>query len=130
MLRQDFLIHNEVRRELVRTQAFVEKIKSGTTRGVVYLGGEFRIRLVGAKLAREKYHDVLISTLIALEKRLRRISGVVDIVFQFSNIQKFGGFWRPVLSRTKTAGPVYILPTEDLEITEEEPVQEEGEGSP
>jgi len=38
MLRSDFVVHNEVRRELVRTQASLEKIQFGVTRGVVYFG--------------------------------------------------------------------------------------------
>lgn len=94
MLRRDFSIYNEVRRELARTQANLEKTQFGVTRGVIYFGGEFRVQTGPTKLSGQRYFDALISTLVALEKRLRRVSGVVDIYFRFNNINKRGGFWR------------------------------------
>ena len=94
MLRSDFLVLNEVRRELARTQANSERIQFGVTRGVIFFGGEFWIRIGVKRLDGEKYFDVLVSTLIGLEKRLRRIPGVKDIFFRFNNIEKQSGFWR------------------------------------
>jgi hypothetical protein len=109
MLRSDFVVHNEVRRELVRTQANLEKIQFGVTRGVVYFAGEFWVRVGVRKLDGEKYFDVLVSTLVGFEKRLRRIPGVSDIFFRFTNIEKSGGFWRRVDVKPKmrevTRGP-------------------------
>ena len=103
MLRSDFVVHNEVRRELVRTQASLEKIQFGVTRGVVYFGGEFWVRIGVRKLDGEKYFDVLVSTLVGLEKRLRRIPGVADIFFRFTNIEKSNGFWRRMDTKPKIA---------------------------
>ncbi len=120
MLRSDFLIHNEVRRELTRTQVSLEKIQFGVTRGVVYLRGEFRVQIVLKALDRKKYYDVLISTLIGLEKRLRRVPGIVDIVFQFTNIQKYGGFWRPPATKLRSRRSVYVVVQDNGDIIEEE----------
>ena len=103
MLRSDFVVHNEVRRELVRTQANLGKIQFGVTRGVVYFGGEFWVRIGVRKLDGEKYFDVLVSTLVGLEKRIRRIPGVADIFFRFTNIEKSNGFWRRMDTKPKTA---------------------------
>ena len=114
MLRSDFLVHNEVRRELVRTQANLEKIQFGVTRGVVYFGGEFWVRIGVRKLDGEKYFDVLVSTLVGLEKRVRRIPGVADIFFRFTNIEKFGGYWRRVNAKPKP-GPVTRGPARHVE---------------
>jgi hypothetical protein len=126
MLRSDFVIHNEIRRELVRTQANLGKIQFGVTRGVVYFGGEFWVRISVRKLDRERYFDVLVSTLVGLEKRLRRIPGVADIFFRFTNIEKFGGYWRRMNAKPKT-GPVTGGPARHVEIIEDaESLREEG----
>lgn len=81
MHRSDFLILGEVRRELARSETILESIKFSIQMGVKNLDGK-------------KHHDALVGTLVALEKRLRRVPGVRDVIFRFSNIQKTGGFWR------------------------------------
>ena len=106
MLRSDFLIHNEVRRELARTQANLERVHFGVTRGVVYLGGEFWIRTGLRQLDGQKYFDALIGTLVALEKRIRRVPGVIDIFFRFTNIEKKSGFWHRTHAKPKSQGTV------------------------
>ena len=108
MLQSDFMVFNEVRRELVRTQADLGRIQFSVTQGVIYFGGEFWVRVGVKKLEGQKYFDALVSTLIGLEKRLRRIAGVADIFFRFNNIDKRGGFWhrpdtRPKSSTTRPA---------------------------
>ena len=121
MLRSDFLVHNEVRRELVRTQANLEKIQFGVTQGVVYFGGEFWVRMGLRRLDGQKYFDTLISTLIGLEKRLRRIPGIKDIRFAFNNLEKQSGFWHRSAVNTKpigTGGPGPTINRGRLEATE------------
>jgi len=102
MLRSDFLVHNEVRRELARTQANLGRIHFGVTRGVIYFGGEFWVRIGLKKVDGQKYFGVLVGTLVGLEKRLRRIPGVTGIFFRFSNIEKQGGFWRRASLKMKS----------------------------
>jgi hypothetical protein len=129
MLRSDFLVLNEVRRELARTQANLERIQFGVTRGVIFLGGEFWIRIGVKRLDGEKYFDALVSTLIGLEKRLRRIPGVKDIFFRFSNIERQGGFWHRANSVRKQSTGIR-LPTRGVETPDkDEPTEGRDEES-
>jgi hypothetical protein len=105
MLRSDFLILNEARREVARTEVILERMHLGVTRGVIYFGGELLIRMGVKRLDGQKYYDVLVGTLVGLEKRLRRIPGVADVFFRFTNIEKYGGFWRHVKTKTSSAHP-------------------------
>ena len=78
MLRSDFLVLKEVRRELARTRADLKKIQCSVIRGVIHFGGEFLIQMGVKNFDGHRYFDILVSTLVGLEKRLRSISGVVD----------------------------------------------------
>jgi hypothetical protein len=118
MLRTDFLILNEVRRELARTQVDLQRIQFSVTRGVIYFWGEFWLGVVARKLDEEKEFDALVSTLVALEKRLKRVPGVVDIYFRFNNVHKYGGFWRRTRVKTRSADTMFVL-TQDEELAEE-----------
>jgi hypothetical protein len=104
MIRSDFVILSEVRREVARTEAVLESIQFGVTRGVVYFAGEFWIRMGVRNLERQKYYDALVSTLVGLEKRIRRIAGVRDIFFRFTNVDKQGGFWRRLKTKKASRG--------------------------
>lgn len=115
MLRSDFLVHSEVRRELARTQADIEKIHFGVTRGVIYLGGEFSIQMGVRNFEGQRYFDILVSTLVGLEKRLRRIPEVVDILFTFNNVGKHGGFWHHVQTRSAHIAPILTKDVETIE---------------
>jgi hypothetical protein len=123
MLRTDFLILNELRREVARTQTELRRIQFSVSRGVVYLWGEFWLVARARRLDGEKEFDILIGALVGLEKRLRRIPGVRDIYFRFTNVQKCGGFWRRGNIRATSPGTVFAC--EDLEKTEESGFREE-----
>jgi len=99
MNKEDFVIQSEVRRMIVRANIDQTKIDFGTVRGVVYFRGIFQpINLPsGSNEAMETYVS---KTLFSFEKKIRSISGVSDIVFQFINWKKEQGHWIPVrLSR-------------------------------
>jgi len=72
----------------------MEEIQFGVTRGVVFLVGQFRVQTPVRTINKQKSYEILVGTLIALEKRLRHIQGVKDIYFRFKNVHKSGGFWR------------------------------------
>ena len=93
MERNDASIFTEVRRELARTPVRLEEIQFGVTRGVIFLGGQFQVQTRVKTINKQKYSEILVSTLVALEKRLRQIKGVKDISFKFNNVHKSGGFW-------------------------------------
>jgi hypothetical protein len=94
MERSDASILTQVRRELARTPARSEEIEFGVTRGVIFLAGQFHVQTRVRTINKRKYFEILLSTLVALEKRLRQIPGVKDITFRFKNVHKSGGFWR------------------------------------
>jgi hypothetical protein len=94
MERSDASILREVRRELARTPVRLEQIQFGVTRGVIFLGGQFQVQARVRTTNKRKYFEILVSTLVALEKRLRQIKGAKDISFRFNNVHKSGRFWR------------------------------------
>jgi hypothetical protein len=119
MLGTDFLILNEVRRELIRSRIDFEKIQFSVTRGVVYFWGEFWFGVGTRRLEERKEFDMLVSGLVGLEKRLRSIRGVLDIYFRFNNIHKYGGFWRRARVKARSAGTVSINPERKQDVVKE-----------
>ena len=100
MIKEDFIIQTEVRRMLIRANIDYSKIDLGTVRGVVYLRGFFnlsRIPLGDEGRARE----FMAKTLYSLEKKVKNISGVTDVVFQFVNWKKEVGQWIPIQWKRK-----------------------------
>ena len=116
MLNQDFIIQSNVRRILVRSSIDYTRIDLGTVRGVVYFNGVFRLAGVTPE-GREKrdqeltyrdipalikrQHETVARTLYTLEKRVKGVPGVLDVVFQFSNWRKEKGQWVPVKEKEK-----------------------------
>ncbi len=101
MLKEDFVIQSQVRRILVRTNVDYSKISFGTIRGVVYFRGFFTVTRVYfhgdvSKDREFRTRDYTIKTLSSLEKKVRALPGVSDVIFQFSNWRKDRGQWAPV----------------------------------
>ena len=101
MLKEDFVIQSQVRRILVRSNVDYTKFDFGTVRGVVYFRGGFK--LVGTSsdgddLTNQNIRamELPVKILISLEKKVRNLPGVVDVVFQFVNWKKDVGRWIPV----------------------------------
>jgi len=95
---QDYRINAEARRLLVSRWVDVSVLQIGTTNGVVYLLGNFE-PVVEDALQRAGYPPEpnpvqrLLRLVGLVEKELRRIPGVRDIVFNLRNIRKKGGTW-------------------------------------
>lgn len=101
MRKEDFVIQSQVRRILVRTNVDYSKLSFGTVRGVVYFRGFFsvtRVYLHGDDLKDRDFRtrDFTIKTLTSLEKKVRALPGVSDVIFQFTNWRKDRGQWVPV----------------------------------
>src|SRR3989304_8510103 len=101
MLKEDFSIHSNVRRILVRSNIDSTKINFGTVRGVVYFRGFFQVSHVYVYNDDElnrylKGQDFIRKTLISLEKKVRELPGVKDVVFQLLNWNKEKGQWKPL----------------------------------
>jgi hypothetical protein len=117
MNKEDFVIQSEVRRMLVRANIDQTKMDFGTVRGVVYFRGIFQpINLPsGNEEAIKTYAG---KTLFSFEKKIRSISGVSDIIFQFVNWKKEMGHWIPIAS----------IKREDQQIERKKKEQGEDEG--
>jgi hypothetical protein len=98
MQKEDFIIQSNVRRILVRTNVDYTKMSFGTVRGVVYFRGIFQLTRVYVYSKDDKAHDLksrdfTIKTLASLEKKIRTLPGVTDVLFQFNNWRKERGLW-------------------------------------
>lgn len=142
MIKEDFVIQATVRRILVRSNIEYSTITFGTVKGVVYFRGLFKLTrfYIHEKDERTfdlKSQDYVRKTLHSLEKKVKSIPGVRDVIFQFINWKKERGQWVPVRERMRitTGLPVsqvekkpergWILKEKDGELELEE---EKGEG--
>jgi hypothetical protein len=104
MLKEDFVIQANVRRVLVCSNIDYTTITFGTVKGVVYFRGLFRLARIylygdDEKMEHLKVQDFIQKTLTSLEKKVRNLPGVRDIMFQFVNWRKERGQWIPVEER-------------------------------
>ena len=96
MLKEDFVIQSNIRRMLIRTSINYSRMDFGTVKGVVYIRGVFQISLSSKDGEEEKMKNLTINTLYSLEKKLRSIPGVSDVIFQLLNWRKERGQWVPI----------------------------------
>lgn len=96
---QDYRINAEVRRLLVSRWVDVSTLQIGTTSGVVYLMGSFEpavedaLQRVGQPPERDPSQRLL-RLLMVVDRDLRRIRGVRDVVLNLRNVRRKGGIWR------------------------------------
>jgi len=100
MLKEDFVIQSNLRRVLIRTSIDYSRMDFGTVKGVVYIRGIFEISLSSKDGDEEKMKNLTINTLYSLEKKVRSIPGVSDVIFQFLNWRKERGQWVPIEVKT------------------------------
>ena len=93
MLKEDFVIQANIRQMLTRTEINVSQIEFGTVRGVVYIRGTFQFSRSDPSRDSDKAKDFTAQTLYSLEKKIRRIEGVSDVIFQLNNWRKEKGHW-------------------------------------
>jgi len=106
MLKEDFVIQAGVRRVLVRSNIDYSSLSFGTVKGVVYFGGLFRVVRIylhrdDEKIEYLKTQDFIQKSLASLEKKVKNLPGVKDVIFQFINWRKEVGQWVPVKERRK-----------------------------
>ena len=78
---------------LSRSDVDASQMDFGTVRGVVYIQGTFRLSRIDPSWDSDKVKDCTAGTLYSLEKKVRRIPGVSDVVFQLNNWRKEKGHW-------------------------------------
>jgi len=95
---QDYRVNAEVRRLLVSRWVDVSQLQIGTTNGVVYLLGRLDTTMEDPAKRDEMRgrgsSDRTVSLVVALEKDLRRMRDVRDVVMKLDNAIKRGGRWR------------------------------------
>jgi hypothetical protein len=97
---QDYRINAEVRRHLVSRWVDVARLQLGTTNGVVYLLGhlsttmEDPVRRLDGDGPAGTSGERILELAIVLDKELRRLRDVRDVVFKLDNACKRGGRWR------------------------------------
>jgi len=93
MLREDFVIQSNIRQMLTRSDINASQMDFGTVRGVVYIQGTFRLSRFDPSWDSDKVKEFTANTLYSLEKKIRRIQGVSDVIFQLNNWRKEKGHW-------------------------------------
>jgi len=99
MSAQDYRVNAEVRRLLVSRWIDVSRVQIGTTNGVVYLMGtlepsvEDALERAGVSIETRNAVERLLRLVGVIDKDLRRIRGVRDVVFNLRNIRKKGRTW-------------------------------------
>jgi len=93
MLKEDFVIQANIRRMLTRTNIDASQMDFGTVRGVVYIQGTFQLSRLDPSWDSDKVKDFTVNTLYSLEKKIRRVPGVSDVIFQLNNWRKEKGQW-------------------------------------
>jgi hypothetical protein len=95
----DYRINAEVRRHLVSRWVDVSRLQLGTTNGVVYVMGflDTTMEDPGRRLDEmEQRHPGARALQLAmrLDRDLRRLPDIRDVVFKLENVFKRGGRWR------------------------------------
>lgn len=134
----DYRITAEVRRRLVSRWVDISRLQIGTTNGVVYLIGvlepsvEDALERSGIEAEREA-STRLVRLMTTVEKELRRIPEVRDIVFNLENLRKRGRVWSVTRSggkRAKPSGPLRVsVPVAGTVELSDDPEEEE-DGKP
>jgi hypothetical protein len=92
---EDYRINAFVRSVLVKRWIDTSRVDFGTSNGVVYVRGILR-QVYGRKQLEEDDEEVdnLLALVRKVEKEIRTIPGVRDIVFKLDNFEKRGGQWK------------------------------------
>jgi hypothetical protein len=102
MSAQDYRVNAEVRRLLVSRWVDVSRVRIGTTNGIVYLMGtlepsvEDALERSGISVEGSNPAERLVRLISLVEKELRRVRGVRDIVFNLQNLRRRGRAWSVV----------------------------------
>lgn len=101
MLKEDFVIFSNIRRILIRTSIDYSRMDFGCIRGVVYFRGFFQLPRQLTDDDEERVREISEKTLFSLEKKVRNLPGVSDVLFQFENWRKERGKWVPIERKKK-----------------------------
>ena len=91
----DYRINAQIRVILVRRGIDLSRVEYGVTNSTVYLRGS--IRTFAIRQTSDPSRDRLeeIESITRLERAIRAIPGVKDVVFQMDHLIKVGWRWKP-----------------------------------
>jgi len=101
MLKEDFVIQSNIRRMLIRSSIDYSRMDFGTVKGVVYIRGVFQISRFYTDGDEKEEKEFTVKTLYSFEKKIRSLTGVTDVIFQFLNWRKEKGQWVPIEAKKK-----------------------------
>lgn len=93
---EDARIHSRVRNVLSRRWVDIKRLHVGTVDGVIHIEGDFKQSLSLAPTIGEGKPSL--QFLRKIERELRSINGVRDVVFSISGFEKVGSEWRRIAS--------------------------------
>lgn len=91
----DYRLNAQVRQVLVRMGIELTKLEHGVTNSVIYVRGTVRSYLDRELLDPVEAKQNQAALLTRLEKMLRRLPGVRDVVFHVDHMAKVGRRWKP-----------------------------------
>ena len=91
----DYRLNAQVRALLVRRGIDLVKVEHGVTNSVVYIRGQVRTYLVRALEDPSQARLQELDTVTRLERALRSMPGVRDVVMQLDHCVKVGWRWKP-----------------------------------
>jgi len=93
---EDFRINASVRTLLIRQWIDTTTLDHGTMNGIVYLRGSLRRELLrSSQKEQESPEESLRLLAMRLERQIRGVRGVRDVVCNLENISKVRGQWTP-----------------------------------
>lgn len=91
---EDYRLNAQVRAALVRQGIDLTRVEHGVTNSVIYIKGSLRpyLHLESPDLSRAKLDEV--ARAAKIERVLRSIPGVRDVIFQLDRVVKLGWRWK------------------------------------
>jgi hypothetical protein len=90
----DYRLNAQVRAVLVRRNIDLTRVEHGVTNSVIYIRGSIRSFFIECDdLSEAKMQEV--EQVKVLEKLLRSLPGVRDVVFNLDRVRKVGSRWKP-----------------------------------
>jgi len=92
---EDYRLNAQVRQLLVRRGVELSRIEHGVTNSVVYLRGSLRSYMRGESDDPSQSRLDEMALVTRLERALRALPGVRDVVFDLERLVKVGWRWKP-----------------------------------
>lgn len=94
MAAKDYALNAQIRTIFIQRWVDLSVLDYGVTNGVVYLRGTLRHHLTRANLdATDKVQEEEVALVKNLDRVLRQVRGIRDVVYQLANVYRRGSVW-------------------------------------